>query len=73
MTDQVHDGKFNELLVRGETIHWREPTKAVCVCVCFLFPLTLLHLLVLSLSLLSLLLLLAMARAAVSECYLSLH
>lgn len=31
MTDQMHDGKCNELLVREETIHGRGPAKAVYI------------------------------------------
>lgn len=31
MTDQMHDGKCNELLVREETIHGRGPVKAVYI------------------------------------------
>lgn len=31
MTDQMHDGKCNELLVREETIHGRGPAEAVYV------------------------------------------
>lgn len=31
MTDQMHDGKCNELLVREETIHGRGPPKAVYI------------------------------------------
>lgn len=30
MTDQMHDGKCNELLVREETIHGRGPAEAAC-------------------------------------------
>lgn len=31
MTDQMHDGKCNELLVRRETIHRRGASKAVYI------------------------------------------
>lgn len=31
MTDQMHDGKRNELLVREDTIHGRGPVKAVYI------------------------------------------
>lgn len=61
MTDQMHDGKCNELLVREEIIHGRGPAKAVYI------PNLLSSLRFLRLVIFFFALLLAVARAAVPQ------